>query len=60
MPVVQIDMTPVSTEVKKEIVSQVTQALINATKTSKESVSVIIREQNLENMGHAGKTLAEL
>lgn len=59
MPVIQIDMTPVTTEMKREIIKEVTETLINITKAPKEAFTVIIRENSLDSMGNSGISIAD-
>ncbi len=56
MPIVQVEILKGRTvEQKREMVTEVTNALVNTIGCSKESVSVIIREMEKENYGHAGQ-----
>lgn len=55
MPIIQIDMLPRSVEMKRAIVEQVTQALVEAANVPPENVTIILRDMQPENYGKAGK-----
>lgn len=56
MPIVQVELLKGRTvEQKRELVEKMTDVLIETTGCTKEAVSIIIRDMEYENYGHAGE-----
>lgn len=60
MPIVTIDMIEGRTdEQKKNLVREVTEAIVKTIDTAPENVTVVLHDQPKINIAKAGKTLAE-
>ena len=59
MPVISIELGPVSPEVKKELISFLTKAAASATKIPEQTFIVIVRETPLDAIGVGGVQLSQ-
>ncbi|MFH8407806.1 4-oxalocrotonate tautomerase DmpI [Streptomyces sp. NPDC018019] len=59
MPVVTVQQGPRSTELKRELVRQITDAFVDAYRVPAESVQVWIHEVPTDSWGTAGKLTAD-
>ena len=60
MPVITIDSGKMNKEQKKEIINVFTQKMSQITKVPAQYISIVIREQEDENLGIAGETVCEI
>ena len=60
MPIITIDSNKITTEQKKEIIKVFTEKMNQITNVPAQFISVVIREQEDENMGVAGETVCEM
>lgn len=60
MPVVNIQITPLSKETKKEIIEKATKILSEVTKIPTEAFTVIISEDSPDSIGVGGVQLTEM
>lgn len=60
MPIVNITMGELTTEKKKEIITKVTETLVEITGLPEDKFMTVIDEKSYENLGIGTKTVAEL
>ncbi len=60
MPVIQITMGRTSKEEKKQLIERLTADAIEITKIPANEFTVLVTELERENIGRAGKTLADM
>lgn len=59
MPFIQIDIGPSTKEKKKEVIEKMTNVLSEIISVPKQAITVIIRENDADNIGVAGEQLSE-
>ncbi len=60
MPVIEITLSKATAEQKKALISKLTADAIEITKIPASEFTVLISELDADNIGRAGKTLAEI
>ena len=60
MPVISIDSHKMTKEQKQEIVKAFTEKMTQITQVPPQFISVVIREQEDENLGIAGETVCDM
>lgn len=60
MPIVTIQMSPQTTEMKEEMIRAVTESLSSVTRIPTDAFRVIIHDVPAENIGIGGKTLSKI
>lgn len=59
MPVISIELGPISTEVKKELINSLTKSASQATNIPEQTFVVIVKEYALDAIGVGGTPLSE-
>ncbi len=59
MPVITLEISKLNREQKQQLVREMTQILVNVTKLPPETVTVFLKENELDNIGFGGKLLSE-
>lgn len=60
MPVINIKMTPAKSEVKREIIKEVTKTISTITKEPAEAFTIVIDEVSTDDFGIGGHQLTEM
>ena len=60
MPVITYEAGQLSTEIKRELIEQLTATAVAITGAPKPFFTVLIREQPLENLGIAGESVSDM
>lgn len=59
MPVITLEVSKLNREQKQQLVREMTQSVVNITKLPPETVTVFLKENELDNIGFGGKLLSE-
>lgn len=59
MPVITLEISKLNRGQKQQLVREMTQTVVNVTKLPPETVTVFLKENDLDNIGFGGKLLSE-
>lgn len=59
MPVITLEISKLNRGQKQQLVREMTQSVVNITKLPPETVTVFLKENELDNIGFGGKLLSE-
>ncbi len=59
MPVITLEISKLNRDQKQQLVREMTQSVVNITKLPPETVTVFLKENELDNIGFGGKLLSE-
>lgn len=59
MPVITVEISKLNREQKKQLVQDMTETIVKVTKLPPETVTVYLRENELDNIGFCGRLLSE-